>query len=123
LGRQQEARTHYEAAARYHTAYYGQLARVRLGVDDLVLRRPPQPDAAQRAAIASLEVVRAVELLYVVGERDLVISAVADLAERAFDIATLVGLAELTARYEDARAMLLLGKAALARGYAFDQSP
>jgi len=45
---------------------------------------------------------------------------VADLAERGVDVATLLGLAELTARREDARAMLLLGKAALGRGFAFD---
>src|SRR5262249_38427182 len=31
LGRNGEARAHYEAAARYSTAYYGQIARARLG--------------------------------------------------------------------------------------------
>src|SRR5262249_61985669 len=31
LGRRDEARAHYEAAARYSPAYYGQLARSRLG--------------------------------------------------------------------------------------------
>ena len=31
LGRKDEARAHYEAAARYPTAYYGQIARARLG--------------------------------------------------------------------------------------------
>src|SRR5205807_7228725 len=59
-------------------------------------------------------------ILYAIGERDLVIPVVADLAERGVDVATLLGLAELTAKREDARAMLLLGKAAVGRGFAFD---
>ncbi|HEV3397063.1 MAG TPA: transglycosylase SLT domain-containing protein [Xanthobacteraceae bacterium] len=121
LGRHQEARAHYEAAARYPTAYYGQLARARLGMTGITLRRPPELDGAQRAAIANLEVVRAAELLYAVGERDRVIPIVTDLAERAVDPAALLGLAEIAAHHEDARATLLLGKAALGRGLPFDQ--
>jgi soluble lytic murein transglycosylase len=120
LGRHQEARALYEAAARYPTAYYGQLARAKLGITEIALHRPPELDAAQRAAVANIEVVRATELLYAIGERDLVIPIVADLAERAVDPMTLFGLAEITARHADARATLLLGKAALGRGYPFD---
>ena len=41
LGRKDEARAHYEAAARYSTAYYGQIARARLGLKDIVVRPPP----------------------------------------------------------------------------------
>jgi len=36
-GRVEEAHANYTAAARYSTAYYGQLARARLGLGDLVL--------------------------------------------------------------------------------------
>ncbi len=43
LGKQSEARAHYEAAARYSTAYYGQIARARLGHKDIVVRPPPEP--------------------------------------------------------------------------------
>src|SRR5205085_10264542 len=61
MGRNSEAQAHYQAAAQYPTAYYGQIARGRLGMKDLVLRNAPtRPDAAQ------LEVVRAVELLYAI---------------------------------------------------------
>ena len=43
-GQLEEMRAQYEAAARYPTAYYGQLARARLGLDDVVLlRSPPEP--------------------------------------------------------------------------------
>jgi soluble lytic murein transglycosylase len=120
LGRHQEARARYEAAARYPTAYYGQLARAKLGLTEIALRHPPELDAAQRAAVANLELVRATEMIYAIGERDLVIPIVADLAERAVDPTVLFGIAEITARHQDARATLLLGKAALGRGYGFE---
>jgi soluble lytic murein transglycosylase len=120
LGRHHEARTHYETAARYPTAYYGQLARAKLGMTEITLRRPPDLEGAQHSAVANLEVVRAAEMLYAIGERDLVIPIVSDLADRAVEPMTLFGLAEITTRHQDARATLLLGKAALGRGLSFD---
>jgi peptidoglycan lytic transglycosylase len=124
LGRREDARTYYEAAARYSTAYYGQLARARLGHKDLVLRPPPEPPADRRDTIGRLEIVRAIELLYAIDERDLLAGALADLGERSIDTVALAALGEVAARHKDARGMLLLGKAALARGlplehYAF----
>jgi soluble lytic murein transglycosylase len=120
LGRKEDARGNYEAAARYGTAYYGQLARARLGYQDIVLRPPPEIPPERRAAIAQLEVVRAAEILYAVGERDLVVPFVADLGERSTDIAALAELGEVAFRNQDARCMLLVGKAALGRGYALE---
>jgi soluble lytic murein transglycosylase len=120
LGRKEEARGYYEAAARLGTAYYGQLARARLGYQDIVLRPPPELSPERRAAIAQLEIVRAAELLYAVGERDLVVPFVADLGERSSDIAALAELGEVAGRNQDARCALLIGKAALRRGYALE---
>ena len=120
LGRKEEARGYYEAAARMGTAYYGQLARARLGYKDIVLRPPPELSPERRAAVAQLDIVRATELLYAVGERDLVVPFVADLGERSTDIAALAELGEITGRNKDARCTLLLGKAALRRGYALE---
>jgi soluble lytic murein transglycosylase len=120
LGKKNDARGYYEAAARYTTAYYGQLARARLGYQDIVLRPPPELSPERRAAIAQLDIVRAAELLYAVGERDLVVSFAADLGQRSTDIAALAELGEIAARNRDARCMLLVGKAALARGYALE---
>src|SRR5256886_2687937 len=124
LGRREGARAYYEAGARYSTAYYGQLARARLGHKDIVLRPAPEPPADRRDTIARLEIVRAIELLYAIDERDLVAGALADLGERSIDTVTLATIGEAAGRHKDARAMLLLGKAALARGlplehYAF----
>jgi soluble lytic murein transglycosylase len=120
MGRTQEAKSHYEAAARYPTAYYGQIARGRLGLTDIVLHTPPQPSPEQRAALARLEVVRAAEILYTIGQRDLVVPIVADMGERATDIAALAALGDVAVRNKDARAALLVGKAALARGIALE---
>ena len=120
LGRKEEALAHFEAAARYPTAYYGQIARARIGHKDISLRPPPELPAG----LGRLEVVRAIEILYAIEERDLIAGALADLGERASDAAALAALAEVAAQHNDARATALIGKAALARGlplehYAF----
>jgi soluble lytic murein transglycosylase len=115
LGRTGEARQHYEEGARYPTAYYGQLARARLGHTDIGLREPPRQYAAGRN-----DLVRAVEILYALGERDLIIPMMADVADRTQDLGTLRAIADVTTRYGDARGMLLLGKGAVARGLPFE---
>jgi len=116
MGRQQEARAHYQAAAQYPTAYYGQIARAKLGMKDLVLRSPPE-----RPGISQHEVVRAVDLLYAIGERDIVSGMLADLGDRAQDAAALAAMGEVAIRNRDARATLLLGKSALGRGLPLEQ--
>ena len=116
MGRHQDARGHYEAAARYPTAYYGQLARAKLGLAELPMRNASDGGGERRG----LEVARAIEILYAIDARDLIAPMVADLADKATDSAALATLAEITTRHEDARATLLLGKIALGRGYPMD---
>jgi peptidoglycan lytic transglycosylase len=113
-GRQQEARAAYGRAAEQSTSYYGQLARAKLGMPQLELNGVPRGRGSER-----LEIVRAVQLLYELDERELAIPIFADMGENG-DPDALVGLGELTARHGDARGMLLLGKAALNRGLPFD---
>jgi hypothetical protein len=72
------------------------------------------------------ELLQAADMLYAIGEFDLLLSFVSDLAETSSDVATLSALGELTARHNDAQAMLAIGKTALARGlpmerYAFPE--
>jgi soluble lytic murein transglycosylase len=119
--RPQEARARYEAAARYATAYYGQLARARLGHGEIAFAAPPPLPPERRQALSMLEVVRAVELLYALDERDLVAPFVADLADKSTDQPALALLAEIAERNHDARSALLIGKLALGRGFPFDQ--
>ena len=59
-----------------------------------------------RPGTAQLEVVRAIELLYAIDERDLATGAVADLGERAQDAAALAAIGEIAVRHKDARATL-----------------
>jgi soluble lytic murein transglycosylase len=112
-------RAGYQAAARQNTAYYGQLARAKLGLEGIVLRAPLPADPVGGPALSD-EIVRAADMLYAIGERDAVVSFVVDLAEQCGDVATLTALGELTGRRNHARAMLELGKTALARGLAVD---
>jgi soluble lytic murein transglycosylase len=115
-GRAQEARTAYTAAAEQSTSYYGQLARAKLGLPQIELNDAP---AARGRGVERLEIVRAVQLLYALDEREIAIPIFADMGENG-DPDALVGLSELAARNNDARAMLLVGKAALNRGLPFD---
>lgn len=118
-GRTGEARRHYEAASKHSAAYYGQLARARLGISEITVRRPPTLSANERAALRGAEIVRAVELLYATGNRDLVTTFAADL-ERVGDIGALKMIGEVAASNNDPRAMLYMGRDAIARGLAFD---
>jgi soluble lytic murein transglycosylase len=119
LGDKDGMRAAYEAAASYTTAYYGQLARAKLGLERIELRTLPQPDPANAPALAD-ERVRAADMLYAIGEQNVVLTFVADLAEQSADVPALAALGDLTGRRNDARAMLQLGKTALARGLAMD---
>ena len=121
IGQSDEMRAQYQAAAAHSTAYYGQLARARLGLSQIAVRSPPPLVGGSRS-----DLVHAVDILYAIREFDLVLTFVSDFAESSTDIATLTALGELTARRYDAQAMLALGKTALARGlpterYAFPE--
>ena len=120
LGDKDATHADYQAAARYSTAYYGQLARAKLGVDGFQLRLPQQlPDQTPPPPLAD-ELVRATEMLYTLGERETVVCFAVDLGDDSNDVPTISAVAETTGRHNDARAMLELGKSALARGLAVD---
>jgi soluble lytic murein transglycosylase len=115
-GEFEDMRTQYQTAARYPTAYYGQLARARLGFSDIaVLRSAPEPADADTS-----ELVRAATILYAIGEGDLALSFLSDLAAENSDPAVISALGKLAAHYKDAQATLLVGKTALSRGLPLD---
>jgi soluble lytic murein transglycosylase len=120
MGRTSQARSHYEAAARHSMAYYGQLARARLGLSNVPLRQPPELSADERAALRNIEIVRAVEILYALDERDLVLVMAADLSDIATDLGAMAMLGRLARQSGDARAMLYIGRAGIARGLPLD---
>jgi soluble lytic murein transglycosylase len=114
MGREREARSFYTSAAEQSTSYYGQLARARLGLPQLELNDVPRARGVER-----LEIVRAVQLLFELDERDIAVPILADVGENG-DADAIIGLGELTARHGYARGMILVGKAALNRGLPFD---
>ena len=116
LGRREEAMRHFERAARYPAAYYGQIARGRIGAGEMKLSAPPAP----APHVWRLEIVRAIEILYAIDERDLVAVSSADLADKATDVGALTAIAALTEKNDDARATVLLGRTAVGRGLPFE---
>jgi peptidoglycan lytic transglycosylase len=110
------ARAQYELAGNHPIAYYGQLARARLKLSDLSLRKLPQPSDAERADFERLEPVRAIRLLYAAHETELLPSIYTDLVERARDHVTVVMLANIATEMRDARGLVLITKTALNRG-------
>jgi soluble lytic murein transglycosylase len=92
------------------------VARAKLGLPQIELNGVP---AGRSRGIVRLEVVRAVQLLYQLDEREIAIPIFADMGENG-DPDALVGLGELASRHADARSMLVMGKAALNRGLPFD---
>jgi soluble lytic murein transglycosylase len=110
-----EMRTQYRTAAGYVTTYYGQLARARLGLGPIELRPPPSAPGQG----AARDLLHATEILYKIGERDLVVPFTTELCEYG-DPATLAALAQLTHQHDDANATMLIGKGALAAGAALE---
>ncbi len=120
MGHMAQAKAYYEQGARQSATYYGQLARARLGLPDLGLRGPPHLTPEQRATLAKAEVVRAVELLYALDERDMLASIYAELGESATDVAGMTMLAEIAARHHDGRAVVLIGGGGFSHGLPLD---
>src|SRR4051794_23542728 len=115
-GENEKMRIEYGAAARHTTAYYGQIARARLGLAGIELPEPPVPGSTEDRAVSD-ELVRAADILYSLAERELIVNFAADLANQSVDAGLLAAIGDLTMRRNDARSMLQIGKAALARGY------
>jgi soluble lytic murein transglycosylase len=113
-GHQAQARAAYEAAGRHSTHYYGQLARAKLGLGTLPIRRP-QDTTPSSGAFA-----RALNMLYRLDERDMARAILAELGLRASDQGTLYAAAEVAARSGDARGVTTLGRLANNRGLPFD---
>jgi soluble lytic murein transglycosylase len=120
LNQHAQAKAFYESAAQYTAAYYGQLARARLGLKDLGLRGPPVFTQQEHEALKNLEIVRAAEILYTLGERDMLASIYAELGESGTDVAGMAMMGELAAKNGDGRAMVFLGEYAYARGLPLD---
>ncbi len=113
------ARARYESAGRFSTTYYGQLARVRMGQSPVALRRAPDT-ASQRGTFDRIEAVRAIKLLYAIGDRDTTMTIYYDMAWRMEDSGHLALLAQLAEANSDARGALVVGKESVFEGHPLD---
>ncbi len=119
-GDQGGARAAYEKAARHVTSYYGQIARARIGLQNLPIRGLPSPTSTDRATFGSRVAVRAIDLLYRAGEPELALPMAAGLAADLRSPGELTLLGEMTQRYKDPRTTLVVGKAGINNGYPMD---
>ncbi len=110
------AKSFYEDAAEQSSTYYGQLARERLGQTPTVLRTVPSAAKGNERD----EAVRAVELLYTIGEREAANAlAIAD-AHYLTSESQLGALAKILAMQRDAHISLTVGKILSHRRIAID---
>lgn len=111
-----KARNFYLQAATHSTTFYGQLANARLGGED----NPIHPAPAAASGKNRDESIRAAELLFTLGEKDVAAPLALDGARNLTDEAQVAALGEVVARQGDAKLSLVYGKAASYRGIALD---
>ena len=119
-GSEDEARQHFGRAAAHPIAYYGQLARAKLGAAPMALRATPDQDPG-RDSFRRLTCAQALSLLYRVGAADLALPLYAELAQRLTEAGELDALGDLALEHRDPRGLLAVGKAAVQRGFPLDQ--
>jgi soluble lytic murein transglycosylase len=117
LGLAEEADSYFRTAARHPVAYYGQLARDRLGIGDIAIRRAAAADPANLPAVA------AARLLHAHADtRPLGAALLLELARHLTTTADLEAAAAVAQEAGDARTSLAFGKIALQRGYPLDSA-
>ena len=120
MGDRGRANAGYEAASRFPATYYGQLSRTKLGMAPVALRGTPGGSFDTRGNFNRLEPVKAIKMLYAIGDRDTPLTIYYDLAWRMEDSAQLAMLANLAESAGDARGALVVGKESLAEGHPLE---
>ncbi len=120
MGNGSQAQQLYRSASRFSTTYYGQLARVKLGLPPVDLRGV-RPSAESRANFARLEPAKAIRMLYAINEPTIAMTMYYDLAWRLEDSGQLALLYELAEANDDARGALVVGKESVAMGHPLDR--
>lgn len=120
LGKSDEAKSFYERAAEQPIAYYGQLARAKLGQSELALRRAAELDGPGRAAFDDRLYVRAIKLLSAAALKEMALPLYIDAAKTLTSDADLNALGQVAVETKDARALVSLGKFATQRGLPLD---
>ncbi|TXM90810.1 lytic transglycosylase domain-containing protein, partial [Methylobacterium sp. WL122] len=120
LGQAESAKGFYETAALQPIAYYGQLARAKLGQTSLALRAPADLDGPARAAFDDRLCIRALRLLAAASLKEMALPLYIDTAQRLTDAREVQALGDLAVEMKDARALVAVGKLAVQRGLPLD---
>lgn len=115
-----EAQKYYQQAAEYKTAFYGQLAREKLGKNRLGLSRPPKPTSQDRASFASNELVIAIKRLEAAGYGNLTPQFYRKLGQTLTNPGVLALVTQMAQEYGHHRLALMVGKLAVSRGVDAD---
>ncbi|MCW2309351.1 transglycosylase SLT domain-containing protein [Rhodobium gokarnense] len=115
LGNKDAAKTAFERAAAYPSAFYGQLARARLGKSSLGLGHPPAASADDRTAFSRNELVRAIKAMADAGHVDLTLPLFMHLSRTLPNAAQAALLTDLAEDYGKHRYALIVGKEAANR--------
>lgn len=116
LKRIEDARANYEYAARYETTYYGQLARLKLGMPAALSLNPsPQPTAEEQERFSGRELVRAARLLGELGEKGLARTFLIELASSLHNPVEIALAGQLARDFGLPHVALRMGKIAAAR--------
>lgn len=114
MGRDAEAVARFEAAAQRPIAYYGQLARARLGALALPMQGAEPNGAPPHPALTLIGALEAS------GQHGLARSLILDFARSLTDAAALAQMVDVAPRIGDTRLLVTIGKAAVQRGLPFD---
>ena len=119
-GKTAAAKGFYERAALQPIAYYGQLARARLGQHSLPLRRAAELSPTARTAFDDRLFVRGLKLLAAAQMKELALPLYIDAARSLTEEAQVNALGATALEVRDARALVAIGKLATQRGLALD---
>ncbi|MDB5449615.1 MAG: transglycosylase [Phenylobacterium sp.] len=119
-GDQAGAQGFYEAASKYYTCFYGQLAGEKLG-RRLTLPGDPELSAAERARFEGRDTVQAMRLLYDSGQRDLFRTFALSLDDTLPTVEDEAQLVDLVRGYGDQDTSMKVARAAAQRGFILPQ--
>ncbi|TXN24240.1 lytic transglycosylase domain-containing protein [Methylobacterium sp. WL19] len=114
------AKTFYERAALQPIAYYGQLARAKLGQASLPLRVVSELEPAAATAFENRLTTRALRMLEAASLKDLALPLYIDTANRLTNPAEISALGNLAVDVRNSRALVAIGKLAVQRGLPLD---
>jgi soluble lytic murein transglycosylase len=116
-GDQVSAQLFYSDAAKYQTAFYGQLAAAKVGLTQISLGKDPEVTPADRARFEDRSEIRAARMLGDIGAKDTLRSFVLSLATTLPDAGEAAQLVDLARGYGEQELSMKVVRAAAQHGF------